>query len=165
MLKNVVNRVSGRKRLAKLLGLSLKQEGDRQFLLDMLPKGSVGAEIGVHLGDFSQEIIDIISPGELHLIDPWEHLTSSIYKTAWYGGGAKGGQVEMEERYASIRERFYQCLHANQVKVHRGYSTDILRQFPDQYFDWVYIDGNHLYEYVRKGLELSFQKMSNWMGT
>jgi len=162
MLKNIIKKISGSsRRLAQLLGLSPKQSGGRQFLLDILPKESVGAEIGVHLGDFSQQMLDSISPKELHLIDPWEHQTSSIYKTAWYGGGAKGGQTELDERYSSILKRFNQNIHDEQVKVHRGYSAAILQQFPDRYFDWVYIDGNHLYEYVKGDLELSLQKVKS----
>ncbi|MDJ0634304.1 MAG: hypothetical protein QNJ34_14035 [Xenococcaceae cyanobacterium MO_188.B29] len=42
----------------------------RQFLLERLPKNSVGAEIGVHLGDFSEKILEIVKPNKLHLIDP-----------------------------------------------------------------------------------------------
>ena len=34
----------------------------------------------------------------------------------------------------------------------------MLEQFPDEYFDWVYIDGNHLYEYVKEDLEVSLRK-------
>jgi hypothetical protein len=63
MLKNVIKKIPGSRRMAKLLGLTPKQAGGRQFLLDMLPKQSVGAEIGVHMGDFSKKIIDSISPG------------------------------------------------------------------------------------------------------
>jgi len=146
------------KKVARLSGPDTKQLWDRQLLLNMLPKGSVGAEIGVHLGDFSQQILDSISPKELHLIDPWEHQTSGTYRTAWYGGGAKGGQAELDKRYSGVKRRFGQNIQTGQVKVHRGYSADILQQFPDQYFDWVYIDGNHLYEYVKQDLELSLQK-------
>jgi predicted acyl esterase len=131
----------------------------RQFVLDTLPKNSVGAEIGVHFGDFSQKIIDALAPKTLHLIDPWEHLTSKEYKFAWYGGAAKGGQSEMDARYSNVFKRFNQYIQKEKVKVHRGYSTDVLEQFPDQYLDWVYIDGNHLYEYVKKDLELSLQKV------
>lgn len=158
MLKDLIKKNRGSRRIAQLLGLIPKQAGGRQFLLDMLPKQSVGAEIGVHMGDFSQHILDTISPRELHLIDPWEHQTSAIYKNAWYGGVAKGAQNEMDKRYAYVCNRFDQQIHAGRVKVHRGYSTDILEQFQDDYFDWVYIDGNHLYEYVKKDLKLSFDK-------
>jgi len=159
VLKNVIKKIPGSRRVDRLLGLIPKQSGSRQFLLDILPKKSIGAEIGVHLGDFSQQILDTVSPTELHLIDPWEHQTSNIYKTAWYGGAAKGGQDELNERYLSIFKRFDKNIKAEQVKIHRGYSTDILKQFQDQYFDWVYIDGNHLYEYVKNDLELSLHKV------
>lgn len=159
MLKNVINIIPVNKRIENLLKLNLNQETDRQFLLDMLPKKSIGVEIGVHIGDFSQQIIDTVSPVELNLIDPWEYHSSSVYKTAWYGGEAKGGQAEMDERYLGVHDKFEKLIKTEQVKVHRGYSTDMLRQFPDQYFDWVYIDGNHLYEYAKQDLELSFLKV------
>jgi len=161
MLKNIIKKVPGSRQMAKWMGLIPKQSDHRRFLLEMLPKQSVGAEIGVHIGDFSQQIIDFVSPKELHLIDPWEHQTSSIYKSAWYGGRVKGGQEEMDERFSSIFKRFNMNISTKQVKVHRGYSTDILQKFPDRYFDWVYIDGNHLYEYVKRDLELSFQKVKS----
>lgn len=160
-LKNLIKQLPGSKKLAQALGLTIVTKsipGGRSFLLEMLPKQSIGAEIGVHKGNFSQKIINSISPKELHLIDPWEHQTSDTYAEAWYGGQAKEGQKTMDERYSKVCDQFSQQIQAGQVKVHRGYSTDILEQFPDEYFDWIYIDGNHLYEYVLKDLELSFKK-------
>jgi hypothetical protein len=158
-LKKVIKKLLGDKRLTQLLELISKLTGARRFLLAMLPKHLVGAEIGVHVGDFSQQIMDVVFPRELHLIDPWEYQPSAIYKNALYGGAAKGGQGEMDERYSNVCNRFDQQIHAGQVKVHRGYSIDVLEQFPDEYFDWVYIDGNHLYEYVKKDLEVSLRKI------
>jgi Methyltransferase domain len=45
----------------------------RLQLLQLLPKGGEGAEIGVAKGEFSQPLLDVVKPGRLHLIDPWEH--------------------------------------------------------------------------------------------
>lgn len=135
------------------------QDEKRGFLLEMLPKQSIGAEIGVHLGKFSARIIDIVSPKELHLIDPWEFQPSSAYKTAWYGGRAEGGQAEMDGRYQKVCTKFESNIKAKQVHIHRGYSEQMLEQFPDEYFDWIYIDGNHLYEYVKVDLEISLKKV------
>lgn len=124
----------------------------------MLPRQSIGAEIGVHLGGFSRQIVDALDPKELHLIDPWEHLTGSDYKNAWYGGRAKDGQKEMDARHEQVRTNFAAELATGQVKIHRGYSTDVLDGFEDGYFDWIYIDGNHLYEFVKRDLELALLK-------
>lgn len=155
MLKNLIKSIPGVKRFALLLGFP---PNPRRFLLNMLPKYSVGAEIGVYLGDFSYQLFNIVHPTELHLIDPWEHMTSKIYKRARYGGKVKGRQEEMDELHLTVCKRFNKEIQAKQVKIHRGYSSNVLEQFPDEYFDWVYIDGNHLYEYVKKDLELSFRK-------
>ena len=118
----------------------------------------MGAEIGVHLGDFSQQVLDVVAPKTLHLIDPWQHETSSVYKNAWYGGRAKDGQREMDKRWSKVCKRFDREIAEGRVNVQRGYSTEVLRTMPDEYLDWVYIDGNHLYEYVKADLALSYQK-------
>jgi hypothetical protein len=130
----------------------------RRWLLELLPKSSVGVEIGVHKGDFSQAILDVISPAELHLVDPWRFEQAPEYDRAWYGGQATGGQAEMDERCAGVLARFADEIRAGRVTVHRDDSAAVLSQFPDEYFDWVYIDGNHLHEYVAKDLDLSVRK-------
>jgi hypothetical protein len=158
MIKSLVKRVPGARKFAQVMGLVPKHVNGRRFVLDGLPKNSVGAEIGVHLGDFSKQILDVVRPRELHLIDPWKHEESPVYKKAWYGGQANDGQLEMDNRYATVRARFDGEIRQGRVKIHRGYSQDILDQIPDGYFDWIYIDGNHLYEYVKSDLQLSFRK-------
>jgi hypothetical protein len=147
------------RRIALRLGLTSKHAGRRTFLLKMLPTGSVGAEIGVHRGDFSERILSIVKPVKLHLIDPWKYESSEAYKNAWYGGRAQGGQAEMDNRYAAVLARFRSQIVSGQVFVHRSSSEERCGDFPDDYFDWVYIDGNHLYEFVKKDLELYYHKV------
>lgn len=131
----------------------------RATLLEMLPRHSVGAEIGVHLGDFSAEILRILAPARLHLVDPWKHFDAPAYEQAWYGGGAKRGQNEMDERYESVLMRFRREIHAGQVVVHRGFSSDFGVALPAEHLDWIYIDGDHTYEVVKHDLELFFGKI------
>jgi hypothetical protein len=132
--------------------------GRRRFLLDLLPKGSVGAEIGVHQGDFSRVLLDEVAPSHLHLVDPWRFEPSPVYERALYGGRLEDGQAEMDARYRSVLERFAAEIAAGQVSVHRGTSEEVLAALPDGSLDWVYIDGNHLYEYVARDLELALRK-------
>jgi Methyltransferase domain len=157
-IERLVEKIPGARRTANWLGLVASDPDPRRFLLDMLPRKSIGAEIGTHMGDFSHQILRTVAPAELHLIDPWKHETSETYKDAWYGGQAGGGQGEMDARYSSVCARFHSQIRSGQVKIHRGYSGDVLPEFPNAYFDWIYIDGNHLYEFVKRDLNLSFMK-------
>jgi hypothetical protein len=157
-LKNLLKRTPGADKFARLLDFVPWQPGHREHVLEMLPKNSVCAEIGVHRGDFSARILQIVNPKELHLIDPWKYEQSSTYKEAMYGGKAEGGQAEMDARCQAVRQRFDAEIRSGRMVIHRDFSNTVLGGFSDDYFDWVYIDGNHLYEFVRQDLELCFKK-------
>ncbi len=116
-------------------------------------------EIGVHTGDFSSQILRIVQPKALHCVDPWKYEDSEIYAAACYGRSVKDGQIGMDARYLAVCTRFHDAIRTGQVVVHRGYSSDVLAKFPDNFFDWIYIDGNHLYAYIRSDLEISFKKV------
>lgn len=133
----------------------------RRRLLEALPKESVGAEIGVHVGDFSSAILRVVRPARLHLIDPWEHEVGEAYGDAWYGGGAVGGQDTMDMRFRAVTARFAAEITSGRVVVHRSRAAAIADSFRDGYFDWVYIDGNHLYEYVKLDLEKYYSKVKS----
>jgi len=120
----------------------------------MLPKGSVGAEVGVWKGDFAAGALRVVGPTRLHLIDPWAFEAGEPYDGAWYGGGIARSQADMDAVYEEVRGRFAHEIERGVVVVHRGPSADVGPTFDDDYFDWVYIDGNHLYEFVRRDLEI-----------
>ena len=46
-------------------------EKKRENFLNILPKNSIGAELGVLKGEFTKHILEIVRPKELHLIDLW----------------------------------------------------------------------------------------------
>lgn len=138
---------------------SLKQlVNGRKFLLKLMPKNSVCAEIGVYKGNFSDEILEFVEPKRLHLIDPWEYKEKDIYSKALFGGVA-GSQDAMTNIYNNVREKFEIELDRNIIDIHRDYSQEAYKEFPDEYFDWIYVDGNHKYNYVKKDLELYFPKV------
>ena len=128
----------------------------RKKLLEMMPKRSVCAEIGVWKGEYSRQIYKINSPKELHLIDPWEFMPQFFWRL--YVGNSTRSQEDIDKIYQMVQSKFE---NNNNVYIHKGISEKVLKEFPDGYFDWIYIDGDHSYETVIKDLNLSFLKVKS----
>jgi len=145
--------------LTDILKIIIAQFGlHRDFLLKVMPKNSVCAEIGVYKGDFSKKILDVLNPQKLHLIDPWRYESAEIYKESLYGGRS-GSQVAMDKIFEDVKKRFEPDIIAGRVVLHRKSSHEASLDFPDNYFDWIYIDANHQYEFVKKDMEMYFNKI------
>jgi hypothetical protein len=126
----------------------------RLYALLAAPRGGVCAEIGVWQGGFSRRIVELRKPRELHLIDPWQFIPSLPERM--YGGLIAKSQSDMDAIMASVVARF---ADNKAVKVHRTTSLEAAKRFPESYFDWVYIDGDHSYDAVHADLNAWFPKV------
>ena len=81
------------------------------------------------------------------------------YRNAWYGGKLAADQDAMDRIHDGVTLRFAREIAVGVVEVHRSTSAEAAGRFPAAYFDWVYVDGNHLYEAVRADLELFDPKL------
>jgi len=131
----------------------------REFLLKAMPKEAIVAEIGVYKGDFSKRILDMTNPAKLHLIDPWKYEQEKIYNDTLYGGRSGVDQNNMDAIFNDVVNKFAKEIKNNQVIIHRASAEEACNNIKNNYFDWIYIDGNHLYEYVKKDLECYYQKV------
>jgi hypothetical protein len=113
---------------------------DRVDMLTLFGESSIGAEIGVDKGEFSRQIVDIVKPRKFHLIDCWD---SERYS----------------DSYNHVITNLKKEIQSGTVEINRGLSVDVLNSFPDEYFDWVYIDTSHSYEVTKAELELSHKKI------
>lgn len=109
----------------------------REQFLDQLPKNCVVAEIGVCHGDNAKNIHKICKPKELVLVDSWSNATTGIGRIR-----ARPDEV-WENMLKSLQDHFSSD---DSVKIHRGLSLEVCKNFPNDYFDWVYIDASHLYD-------------------
>jgi cephalosporin hydroxylase len=117
---------------------------DRQALLQWLPSGGVAAELGVHLGEYSQQILVHNQPRELHLVDHWADATGQL------------GDWQATANAAHVQR----CFAADQrVQVHHADSVQAAQRFPDRYFDWVYVDAGHRFDQVTADLEAWWPKV------
>lgn len=106
----------------------------RESILRRMPVGGIAAEVGVQTGGFSQAILDICRPSKLHLID-------------------------FDLQRFAIHDKFKSEIDAGIVCLHEGYSSSVLQEFTEEYFDFVYIDANHTYAVVKRDIELAKLKI------
>lgn len=94
-----------------------------------------GAEVGVADGRYSEILCQRIPGVRLYCIDPWDT----------YKGNNRGGRRSLQH---SNYELAKQRLSKYKAVMIREKSMDALEHIPDRWLDFVFIDGNHDYQYV-----------------
>jgi hypothetical protein len=103
------------------------------LLTACLPTNSICCEVGTDSGTFAKKIVELSNPSELHLID----ISFNNFK----------------------RHDFSSALASGTVILHEADSVVALNKFPNDYFDWIYIDGNHSYEGVSRDIKAAKRKI------
>lgn len=128
---------------------------NRETLLQLLPKNAVICEIGVAEGNFSQKILDHTQPQKLHLIDPWIYQDRDDYTNDHNNTSDEEGEL----RSKAVHKRFKEQTDLGNIEIHRAFSYDVVDQFPDEYFDWIYVDAVHSYQGAKEDLERFLPKV------
>lgn len=111
------------------LGLILAQKGF-----------TVGAEIGVDRGHFSKYLLKLMPELFLYCVDPWLYYPE-------YESREK--QHDFNVNYHNTLKR----LKSLNALVFRMPSMDAVKEYIDEKLDFVYIDGNHNYSFVKEDIE------------
>jgi|TARA_B100000085_G_scaffold285652_1_gene322825 hypothetical protein len=129
------------------------------YVKTLLPQNPKVLEIGVEYGHFSEKILKVLQPSELHLLDPWEWNPGNglVYQEGHMTGTPTAhSNVTMQ---INIERKYEAQISAGQIYVHRGYSHELVDTFDTAYFDFIYLDGCHLYESVKKDIEGYIKKV------
>jgi predicted O-methyltransferase YrrM len=108
-------------------------------------------EIGTYYGAnllYFGETYGLHNESKLYCIDPWEDYEEySEYKN------------EQPLIYESFIKNVEKSGFKEKIIINRGYSNKEIPKFEDDFFDIIYIDGNHEPEYVLEDAVLSFRKL------
>jgi hypothetical protein len=107
----------------------------REEILRRVEPGLRIAEVGVQEGRFSERILELCAPCELHLYD-------------------------VSLRHYGIPQKFAGQIGQGLVVLHEGDSSTLLNQMDDGFFDVIYIDGDHRYEGVKKDIAAATKKLT-----
>lgn len=105
----------------------------RLNMLPTLPRGGVVCELGTLKGAWARKILDISKPNKLYTVD----TSYSQFQHARFTQEVTSGQLELLEGTSWVR----------------------LAEFPDEYFDWIYIDADHSYNAVRQDSLVALRKI------
>lgn len=136
---------------------------DAPNIIGQIQPNTVGAEIGVWMGNSSQRMLER-GLKHLHLIDPYSvepYKDNSEMPFEQYIAKYQAVTGEFSEAgFASYYDRVYKSVKKKfetnkNVSLHRMTSQQFFTNNQDIDLDWVYVDGDHSYEGCLHDLEAS----------
>ena len=128
----------------------LKNRKDVGLLLNALGLRGLGLEIGVAFGENAYEILKKWEGHGLFLVDPWKKWDEGEY----IDGSA---DIDFDGAFNNCMDRL-SIFPARTIAL-RMVSDDALDLFPDEHFDFVYVDGNHHLPQVKRDVEKWYKKV------
>lgn len=108
----------------------------------------VGVEIGVYKGLNSRSILRTLPIKKLYLVDPYMSYVDYV--------DTKGNPMNPGGTLITAKKRLKEF--DSKVQWIFELSSEAVNSIPGN-FDFVYIDGNHKYEYIKKDIELYYPKI------
>lgn len=127
----------------------------------LIPKGGLGVEVGVFSGLFTRELLEGCCPKKLLCVDLWDEG-----RIDWFVKNKTTKKFEIQGSLSreALMEFNYQMkgeIERSIVVPIKGRSPDILHSLRTDYFDWVYLDGQHDYNTLSSELIESKRLVKN----
>jgi len=110
-------------------------------------------EIGIFRGEFVDYIVNNCNFLSIDGVDLFHGITCS--------GDVDGNNVVNYDVGRSFTELSEKYKNRDNINFHKCPSIDFLNKSPDNYYDIIYIDGDHSYQGVKGDLMYSFNKIKN----
>jgi hypothetical protein len=132
---------------------SRSQQIDRDrvsFITELLNNRACkkGVEIGVFKGQFSRQLLENWD-GTLYMVDPWRPLGDEYIDASNHKNHMDAYQETMDN-IRGFEDRAF---------MFRGLGELVVDVFEDNSLDFVYIDGNHAYDWVKQDIQLWWPKL------
>ena len=129
---------------------------NRESMLDLLPKHGRIAEVGVLFGDFTLKLIEKLEPSECVAIDLYNmHRASHI---SWRSPKEFFGTLNHQEY---VEKKLTHSISEGITKIKKGLSNEVLADYPDKYFDVIYLDAAHDFDSVYRDVAQCKNKIKN----
>lgn len=129
----------------------------REDVLKILPRDSVGAEVGVFKGEFTAHILRTVKPKEFHLIDGW-WLGYGEYYPDW-GAYTEFGRLRTKDAFDHAKRVVGRIDRRSVAVFHVRDDVECLDGFAESYFDWVYLDTSREYAHTTQELAVLKRKV------
>ena len=122
------------------------------LFLQTLGLNGMAVEVGVAEGNYSREFLKLWH-GDYVMVDRWCHVDG-------YDDVMNGDDAEHEQRYQQAMA--VAAPYADRVTVLRMDSVEAAAKFPDKSLSFVYLDGDHSFEGVRRDLAAWWPKVQRY---
>ncbi len=113
---------------------------------------TIGAEIGVQRGIYSEVTLNLWSKAKrYYLVDIWKQ------QSKYYAETGNVPDAMQDQNYLQTKTRMEKF--GDIPVLIRNASVDAAKTFPDEFFDYIYIDARHDYCGVREDLEAWYPKL------
>jgi len=107
----------------------------------------------VRRGEYSEWVLKNSKLSKLHMVDPWEYQDPKKYNDV-----SNRDQSVQDGHYEHVKSTM-QRLYPGRHELHRGYSVQVSSEFPNNHFDFIYLDARHDYDGLKEDLESWYPKL------
>lgn len=119
----------------------------------ILKQNSIGCELGVFEGEFSEILLNSKKFSKLYLVDLFSGTIESGDKT--------GNNIKYKNGNDLLNTVTAKFSNHESIEIAKSDSISFLKSFKDNYFDFIYIDTSHQYEHTKNELEISLKKIKS----